>query len=670
LNRFPVLERLIVRDYRLYPGTPQVSGIDFPFQDGISLLAGINGLGKTTLINLIFRLLVGPFDLPKDAGAGRFGSAAKANVVPWTGRTSFFPQRVADKAQNATAELMFRVGDRQFRVKRAMSSLRLLECRCDGDQLAITNDEAAYHGALCAAADAGQFVDFLTSVKYLTFFNEERRDILWDEQAQRQFFRILFTRPDEARQWIDIEQQISSADSRARNISASVYQMEQDLKDGESLLINNAGVDARLAAEQALLDADLRRRQELEGRAEDLEAELRVLRRDLERSKLAEDEIRRSAEEIRFNRLGALFPSMTETAQYILTQLYADGRCLACEQHSPAAQKKLEDALEAKLCVVCRSDLRASPRALDMPTEAVSDEAIRDIQDRLNVATRQREVLADEESVRASEWRQVLKDLADVTAAANTRAKDVEALRSQLPPDPEDLAKLRSNIKDMREREATEKRKRQGAEAIYERLLGQVSSRIETATGRVSTIFQQLIERFLEERCSLTFKTISDRPSQSGRFFQYPSLRFEMTAAAFEGEQIRSSPDDVSESQREFIDLAFRMALAEAAATDGALSMVIETPEASLDAIFMSRAAEMLRTFARPPRSIVVTSNLTSSVMIPALMGVSTTDLREIERRRTRVLNLLEIAAPNAALRHHKHQYTEFLEAGLKGHNA
>lgn len=670
MNRFPVLHRLIVRDYRLYPGSPELPGIDFLFQDGISLLAGINGLGKTTLINLIFRLLVGPFELPKDAGSGRFGSAAKANVIAWTGRTSFFPQRVADKAQSATAELMFSVGERQFRVKRAMSNLRLLECQCDASQLAITSDEAAYRAALCAAADAGQFVDFLTAVKYLTFFNEERRDILWDEQAQRQFFRILFTRPDEARQWIEIEQQISSADSRARNISASVYQMEQDLKEGESLLINNAGVDARLAAEQALLDADLRRRQELEGQAEGLEADLKVLRRDLERSKLAEDEIRRSVEEVRFNRLATLFPSMTETAQYILTQLYTDGRCLACEQHSPAAQKKLEDALEAKLCVVCGSDLRSSPRTFDHPIETVSDDALREIQDRLSSATIQREVLADAESAREAEWRHVLKELADVTAAANARAKDVEALRSQLPPDPDDLAKLRGNIKDMREREAAEKRKRQGAEAIYERLLEQVNSRIETATGRVSTIFQQLIERFLEERCSLTFKTISDRPSQSGRFFQYPSLRFEMTAAAFEGEQIRSSPDDVSESQREFIDLAFRMALAEAAATDGAMSMVIETPEASLDAIFMSRAAEMFRTFARPPRSIVVTSNLTSSVMIPALMGTQTADPREIERRRTRVLNLLEIAAPNAAVRHHKRQYIEFLEAGLKGHSA
>jgi hypothetical protein len=62
----------------------------------------------------------------------------------------------------------------------------------------------------------------------------------------------------------------------------------------------------------------LLRKKELEGQAAHLESELKVLRRDLERSKLFEDSARRSLEEIRFSRLGRLFPSMPETAQYIL----------------------------------------------------------------------------------------------------------------------------------------------------------------------------------------------------------------------------------------------------------------------------------------------------------------------------------------------------------------
>lgn len=85
----------------------------------------------------------------------------------------------------------------------------------------------------------------------------------------------------------------------------------------------------------------------------------------------------------------------------------------------------------------------------------------------------------------------------------------------------------------MHVREAAEEMRRHGTEAVYEQLLVRVSNRIELATTRVSATFRGLIELFLEEQCSLKFFTIEDRPSQSGRLFGYPSLRFEMTSAAF-----------------------------------------------------------------------------------------------------------------------------------------
>ncbi|MER8465687.1 hypothetical protein [Mesorhizobium sp. M1396] len=93
MNRFPVLERIRITNYRLYPGEPDAPGIDFQFQQGVSLLAGINGLGKTTLIDMIYRLILGPWELPKDAGSAKFGAAARDNVSAWQGKTTFFTQR-------------------------------------------------------------------------------------------------------------------------------------------------------------------------------------------------------------------------------------------------------------------------------------------------------------------------------------------------------------------------------------------------------------------------------------------------------------------------------------------------------------------------------------------------------------------------------------------------
>lgn len=121
MNRFPIIDRLKVENYRLFPGTEETPGIDFSFQTGVSLLAGINGLGKTTLVNMLYRLIVGPWELPKDDGNARFGAAARGSVVQWSGRTRFFSQRVADHAKQATASIWFRIGDHQFFVCRSLS---------------------------------------------------------------------------------------------------------------------------------------------------------------------------------------------------------------------------------------------------------------------------------------------------------------------------------------------------------------------------------------------------------------------------------------------------------------------------------------------------------------------------------------------------------------------
>ena len=46
--RLPVLTELKVTDYELFPGDPPDSGIAWSFRRGPTVIAGINGLGKTT----------------------------------------------------------------------------------------------------------------------------------------------------------------------------------------------------------------------------------------------------------------------------------------------------------------------------------------------------------------------------------------------------------------------------------------------------------------------------------------------------------------------------------------------------------------------------------------------------------------------------------------------
>jgi AAA domain len=665
---FPVFERLIVRDYRLFPGTNRKPEFIFDFKAGVSLIAGINGLGKTTLVNILYRLLVGPWDLPKDLGGGRFGGAAAEDVTSWRLRTRYFSQRVADGARDATAALTFSIGSTAFVIERHLANCRASSVSVNGQALNVDANEAELKSALIDATGVGSYVDFLTAMKYLVFFDEERRDILWDTQAQRQFFRILFVPPTQAQRWSELEGEINRADSKARNQSAIAFGMERDLRAKEEQLRQNAGVGDELAAAQTILDADLQRKTQFENDVLELDEQLKNARRILERTKISEDDALRSLEELRYGAIARLFPSLDDTAKYILTQLFAAGKCLACEADAPDERRRFERALETGYCTVCgappqeqrRGSAEAHPTQLERRRFARAKSALDD-------ARTQRIENEENEKRLARSWSDAVSRLSDLSRTIEDQLQTVAGLRAKLPPEPEELEEARKTIRHVRNEEQAAKRDRRTAELAYEKLLKKAAGGIQDAAGHVAKRFQSYVSEFIEERCRLTFRMIKDRPSQGGEFFTYPSLKFEMTAAAFTGQQIRESPDDVSESQREFIDLAFRMALSVVAGIAGLTTLVMETPEASLDVVFMENAARLLRKFAQNKRRVIVTSNLTNSAMIPALMGGRARSQAEIAERWTRVLNLLDLAAPNAALHRHKSAYSRFLSKSIRG---
>jgi len=68
----------------------------------------LNGLGKTTLLAMLYRALMGPYDQSKRDDAGLLSS--KHEVSGWRDR-DFFRERVSDGAANATVEVDVAFGD-------------------------------------------------------------------------------------------------------------------------------------------------------------------------------------------------------------------------------------------------------------------------------------------------------------------------------------------------------------------------------------------------------------------------------------------------------------------------------------------------------------------------------------------------------------------------------
>ena len=96
------------------------------------------------------------------------------------------------------------------------------------------------------------------------------------------------------------------------------------------------------------------------------------------------------------------------------------------------------------------------------------------------------------------------------------------------------------------------------------------------------------------------------------------------------------------------------------ASEGGSATLIVDAPEASLDFLFAERAGQQLANFsrAREENRVIITSYMPSDHLLLSFFN----GVRGVDERRRRIVNLLEDAAPNAAIRADRSRYSEFVE--------
>src|SRR5204862_120950 len=123
----------------------------------------------------------------------------------------------------------------------------------------------------------------------------------------------------------------------------------------------------------------------------------------------------------------------------------------------------------------------------------------------------------------------------------------------------------------------------------------------------------------------------------------------------------RPSVFEVSESQRFFIDQAFRMALITLFSNlndDSNTFFIVETPEGSLDLAYERNVADMYLDFAKLGHTIIVTSNLNSSNFLQGLYS----RLGAQQAKRDRTLDLLKYGRLSSVQGHDAEEFNNRLE--------
>jgi hypothetical protein len=318
------------------------------------MVLGTNGLGKTTLVTMIFRLLTGPFDIRGQVHGDMLGTTNLDPVYVPSIR-NLFRQRVMDNAISGIARLQFRLGDRHILIERSLRDVSLRRFLVD-DQV-LPTDERSFQEEIARRAGVWSFGDWILMLRYIVFYFEDRQALVWDFDAQRQVLRFLLLPPEVAQQWTQDERAILKLDSEMRNLRNAVGRQERQTTVAQQLMEKGTDIAAELTSLESLQEVDEERRADLDNQLVEAEA----ARREAFLVKLQSEQEResryRAVERAKLTAIEARFPERSETARYILSQLMVEAECLVCGNKVPDAARNLEQRLEKKECVLCGFDL-------------------------------------------------------------------------------------------------------------------------------------------------------------------------------------------------------------------------------------------------------------------------------------------------------------------------
>ena len=650
----PALERIDVDGYGLYPGqTAEQPGLHAALPSGLVLVVGANGLGKTTLITLLYRMLSGPFDIPSLGAGEELGTRRlEATALSPTAR-GIFASRVADRAIGAKATLQLRFGDTSILIERSLANLALIRLEVAGERVEGCNEET-FQDEMAKRAGVGSFGDFLLLLRYLVFYFEDRRALVWDQSAQRQLLRMLFLPPDVAQQWTVMERSILVKDSDVRNFSAVVGRQEKELTANLYKAQSAIALRAELASLEAVQQNDRDRLQQIAPLVAELDRDRQNARNAHMKAQQEREARFRAVEEAKLLAIQARFPEQAATGRYILAHLMSEQQCLVCGTHTPEAAECYTQRITDDRCVVCSTPLSGLEGVVEERTLADGRVAKRDAA----LANAEKELAGAAANRIEAEARfgAHREEVTQLDGAIAERAARIDQIVAAMPPSERTLRDRRDELAILRNR--LEERRHQLVEerAAFANFVAERTEELLRRSGSIVREFEDYARGFLSERISLTWSEYRARLGQTGDLIAFPSFELDMSGSDFAEAVRRSGPGAVSESQREFIDLAFRMALMRVASGDGSGTLVIDTPESSLDAVFAKRAADILLRFAAiSGNHLLVTSNLVEGTLLPTLAAA----IASGPEPRSRLVDLFAIARPTAALIAQSDEYAE-----------
>jgi len=340
----------------------------------------------------------------------------------------------------------------------------------------------------------------------------------------------------------------------------------------------------------------------------------------------------------------------------------ADDQCLVCNTRGLEDKRKsMLMAIDSRRCLVCDSPLNTD----SSPVVELAEERIDALREKVKKA--QEAHFSNKQDLEESTdaYNQESKRLSECATELAELQEKIDFFINQLPPEEQSARRQHEDLKALEHRVVALRAVIKENRESFSHEMNKYREAIRGFADEIKKAFEAAAQGFLLEDSGLSWSPYRSQVGQAGAEgvepIEYPAFGVELSGSDFTSVIRRDGPDQVSESQREFIDLAFRMALISVTAKNHAGTIVIDAPESSLDAVFVERAANVLSRFANGNgvNRLIVTSNLAAGELIPTLLIDADPSP---ERRRSRIVDLFQHGVPTRAMREMADDYEKLRE--------
>ena len=216
--------------------------IYFKFVLGVNLIIGVNGVGKTTFINLIKYGLLGAYK--KELDVRMYKNEKRESRKSFS--NSYFRNRMKTDFENnklAKLKIGFYINDTYFEVTRSLYDIKLLEVSIEENKNKYSlqgnlitqheydklNDnelqdylQFQYEKTAADKANLYDFNDLIFFINTILTFGEDRKTILWDSNVQERLSSKYFNNPELDNSYEVSKRQSKYYDSLARHKSEDI----------------------------------------------------------------------------------------------------------------------------------------------------------------------------------------------------------------------------------------------------------------------------------------------------------------------------------------------------------------------------------------------------------------------------------------------------------------